>query len=225
MRCNSHVLPLLGSKRAVDDVVQMPFPERVDRAVRVEPRPNRPRVLERERRARAYAVMAALNGWRVPVPRDDLDADLREVLHGATRAIRPGVAMQVAFDAGNGEALAASKRADVCRRHALDPMPEGVDRLRAALGHDCRPDQVQRGLEIELGVAWVAAPVLAHEPSLQHVIVVRGYDHGLPPLAHGREPVDRFHDLAAYVVEADGLVRDSDERITGVLRVYGVGVE
>src|SRR5690606_23512859 len=98
---SSAVLPLLGPKRAVDDVVQMPFPERVDRTVRVEPRPNRPRVLERERRARAYAVMTALNGWRVPVPRDNLDADLREVLHGATRAIRPGVAMQVAFDAGN----------------------------------------------------------------------------------------------------------------------------
>src|SRR5690606_41967200 len=52
-------------KRAVDNVVKMSFPERVDRAVRVEPRPNRPCVLERERRARAYAVMAALNGWRV----------------------------------------------------------------------------------------------------------------------------------------------------------------
>src|SRR5690606_18909514 len=209
----------------VDDVVQMSFPEWVDRTVRVEPRPNRPRVLERERRARAYAVMAALNGWRVPMPRDDLDADLREVFHGATRAIRPGVAMQVAFDAGNGEALAASKRADVLRRHALDPMPERVDRLRAALGHDRRPDHVQRSFEIELGVARIAAPVLAHEPSLQHVIVVRGYDHGLSPLAHGREPVDRFHDLAAYVMEADGLLRDRDEGIADVVRVHGVGVE
>src|SRR5690606_20314273 len=41
----------------------------------------------------------------------------------------------------------------------------------------------------------------------------------------GREPVDRFHDLAAYVVEADGLLRDRDEGIADVVRVHGVGVE
>src|SRR3990167_5730613 len=94
--------PVLSSpsrpEPSIHNCVQTALAKSIDRAVRVEPRADRPCVLKRQRRTRTDAVVPALDPRRMTVPRDRLHPNLGQVLYCPARPVRACISMQRALN-------------------------------------------------------------------------------------------------------------------------------
>lgn len=164
------------SPMSVNDKDELALSVSMNKGVRVEPRAWAAIVLQSKTGRSPHLHSALVDTRDVGVTNDGSRADTPKIRNRSARPVRSQLTMLPKINSAKLIWFVHSENADGWVPGAGDPISERVRGPGSRIIELCPLHHLKCGLEIELCVHWVFAPIRTDDPSSQEIIVV-GCDH------------------------------------------------